>query len=152
MGDYEQAFTHFDESLALYRELGHRNKIAWGCRQLSYVAMRRGQLAQARRFVSESIVLNTEMQQQPGIVNCLAALSACIVARGDMPLAARLCGTVETHLASLHTYLYYLERYEHEKTLALVHATLGPTAFDAAWAEGRALTLERAVALALEEA
>jgi hypothetical protein len=42
-------------------------------------------------------------------------------------------------------------RAEHQRELAAARAALGKQAFAAAWAEGRAMTLEQAVAYALDE-
>lgn len=44
------------------------------------------------------------------------------------------------------------ERPAHERELAALRTTLGVQPFGAAWAEGRALPLEQAIAYALEEA
>jgi hypothetical protein len=43
-------------------------------------------------------------------------------------------------------------RHDYDRDVAVARAQLGETAFAAAWAEGRAMTLEQAVAYALEEA
>ena len=69
--------------------------------------------------------------------------------RADYGKAARLFGAVEA-LRETHG------TREHERWRAVfdaeaneVHAVLGDTAFETAWAEGRAMTLDQAVAYAL---
>ena len=42
-------------------------------------------------------------------------------------------------------------RNHYQRTLAAVRAVLDPAAFEAAWAAGRALTLDQAIAYALDE-
>jgi len=44
------------------------------------------------------------------------------------------------------------ERAGYEREMVVVHTCLGEPRFVAAWAEGRALTLEQAIAYALEDA
>lgn len=44
------------------------------------------------------------------------------------------------------------DRAKFERDVAAVRATLGPPAFDAAWAEGRAMPLDQAIAYALRGA
>ena len=72
-----------------------------------------------------------------------------MVAEGQAPDAAQLYGALGMLLESMHTRLmpYDQERYDHH--LADLRAQLDPAVFAAAWAEGRALTMEQAVAFAL---
>ena len=44
-----------------------------------------------------------------------------------------------------------VDQEEYEQTVSTLRKEVPASAFEAAWAEGRALTLEQAIALALEE-
>jgi DNA-binding NarL/FixJ family response regulator len=57
-----------------------------------------------------------------------------------------LLGAQEALLAGIGAQDELLRRSEHERTLAAVRAQLGEAAFHAAWAEGRALTIDQAIA------
>jgi hypothetical protein len=150
LGDYAHARAFLDESLRLFEFAGHGNKIAWGLRKLSYVALREDKPALAYQLVMQSVQANIQLNSRAGLVNCLAALAGILVDREMFTTAAKLCGAVSAQLDSLHTYLYFLERFEYQKTTDLLRRRLDATALDEAWAEGRTLTLEQAVALALE--
>jgi hypothetical protein len=65
--------------------------------------------------------------------------------------AVRLFAAAEASRASIGTPLDFLDLDEYETCLQAVRSALGEEAFAAAWAEGRALTLEQAVARALED-
>ena len=65
--------------------------------------------------------------------------------------ACRLFGAAEALREAGGWPLAPAHRPEYEHQVAAVRDTLGETAFAAAWAQGRALPLERALALALEE-
>jgi hypothetical protein len=66
-------------------------------------------------------------------------------------VAARLSGAAETLRETFGISLHPAERVSHDQAMAAVRTGLGEAGFVAAWAEGRALSLEKAVALALEE-
>ena len=66
--------------------------------------------------------------------------------------ALRLLGAEETLCETLGARPPVAIRDEYERTVAEGRAALGEAAFAAAWAEGRAMSLEQAVAYALSDA
>jgi hypothetical protein len=66
--------------------------------------------------------------------------------------AARLLGAAEGVCAKIGAAPPLAEREEYERAVRGAHAALGEAAFAAAWAEGRAMSLEQAMGAALEEA
>jgi hypothetical protein len=65
--------------------------------------------------------------------------------------AARLLGAAEALLKASGSTWWPADRVEYERNLATLRAALSEAAFAAAWAEGQAMTLERAIAYALEQ-
>jgi DNA-binding NarL/FixJ family response regulator len=72
--------------------------------------------------------------------------------RGQAERAARLYGAAAALRERVDALVAQWERPAHERRLAAVRATLGPAAFDAAWAAGAALPLPAAIAEALVSA
>jgi DNA-binding NarL/FixJ family response regulator len=70
--------------------------------------------------------------------------------RQDAERAARLFGAAEALHERIGSPPSVGQRKDHEPVIPAVLAALGEDAFRAAWAAGRALSVERAVALALE--
>jgi hypothetical protein len=68
-----------------------------------------------------------------------------------MERAARLFGAAETLYPQIRFEMSAKERTEHNQAVAAARAALGKKAFDKAWAEGKGMTLEEAVAYALKE-
>ncbi len=85
------------------------------------------------------------------IAYTLAAFIALAVAQQDMRRAATLFGATENFYALLRFLMSPLERDHHERDLAATRAVLGEEIFSALWTEGSALTIEQAVAYALDE-
>jgi hypothetical protein len=77
-------------------------------------------------------------------------LAAVAVGQAQPERAAHLFGAAEGLRAAMGAPLPPADRTEHDRSVAAVRSALGEEAFAAAWAEGRALTLEAAITLALE--
>ena len=63
--------------------------------------------------------------------------------------AARLIGAADALREVAGAAMLAIERHEYESELAQLRAILDPAAFERAWADGRSLTADDAVALAL---
>ena len=68
-----------------------------------------------------------------------------------MERAARLLGAVHRLQETLNLSLIDLHRAEYDNSMAATRSALGDAAFEAAWAEGYAMTTEQAVEYALSE-
>ncbi len=78
-------------------------------------------------------------------------LGGSLGAVGEPERAARLLGAAETTLSRIGAYIETTDRPEFERINREVRALLDEATFQAAWAEGRKMTLEQAVADALDE-
>jgi hypothetical protein len=92
-----------------------------------------------------------ETGNQWNIAYSLEAFTALAVAQGDMPRAARLFGATESFYSLLRFLMSPLERDHHERDLAATRSALGEEVFSALCAEGRAMSIEQAVAYALDD-
>jgi predicted ATPase/class 3 adenylate cyclase/Tfp pilus assembly protein PilF len=148
LGDYEGARLLYEESRLIQKELGDRPSLAVSLLHLGVVALQQGQNAQAGRFFRESIALFRELKNSVGIAECLSELAGSAGARGQAEQAARLWGATEALRESAGSGPGATDPGE-ESRKAAVREALGPEAFAAAWAAGRALSPEEAVASAL---
>ncbi len=153
--EYALARTLFEESLALYRELGHRGGAAGSLDNLGKVALRQEDYASARSLCGEALRTVGEQGDRRKSAESLGSLAALAAAQGGRRLgaerAARLHGAAEALREAIGAPLPLSERAGYERTVSDTRAALGEEAFAAAWGEGRAMTLEQAVAYALEE-
>ncbi|HEX6606452.1 MAG TPA: LuxR C-terminal-related transcriptional regulator, partial [Chloroflexia bacterium] len=149
-GDYAQARILLEESLALFRDLADQ----WGINNTLYllglVAQQRGDLGQATVLLRESLSLARETGDQWVSVQCLLALAAIAVAAGQVERGGVLGGAAEALFAVAGTYLEPAERAEAARNLATLRRPAG-SSFTAGWAQGRALPLTQAIALALQD-
>ncbi|MFN8511955.1 MAG: tetratricopeptide repeat protein [Chloroflexia bacterium] len=149
-GDYERAEALFTEGLAMLQEL----HLPWGVSivmsNLGHLVLRRGDDARATVLLGESLVLSRDIGARWSIARCLEGLGELAGNRGQIDRAARLWGAAEALREALGAPLPpNLTRY-HEQRVAAVRQRAEATAWAAAWAAGRALPVDSAIAEALQ--
>jgi non-specific serine/threonine protein kinase len=154
-GDYAAAQPLFEESLAISRELGNRIRIVDSLANLREIAYAQGDYRAAKVLDRESLVTLRESGLQSalpwGIALMLQAIARLAMAEGHPAHAARLWGAAEALREPLGAPLLPREQEEHDDGVAALREALGEAAFAAAWAEGRSMSMEQALAYALEE-
>ena len=151
-GDYSAARAWHEKSLAIRRELGNRSGIANSLVGLGAVAHAEGDHSAARALHQEGLVIQCELGDRLGIAASLEELAAAVSALVDPLRAARIWGAADRLRAEIGSPLSPNERLCYDRRIAAARAALSDgTAFDRAWQEGRALTREQTIELALEE-
>ncbi len=150
-GDYDRATTLGDESLALHRDCREPNGVAFAVQNLGRVAHARGQHARAGGLFQESLALWHEMGSRGAGIRSLEGLAEVLGAAGQPEKAVRLFAAAESVKQSIGRVLSPAEQTLYEQSLAAAQATLDDGAFAAAWAEGLAMSWDRAVEYALEQ-
>ncbi|HEX2326767.1 MAG TPA: tetratricopeptide repeat protein [Chloroflexota bacterium] len=157
-GDYRNAEALYERSLELWRPVGHRRHVAIILHNLGYVALQGGHLRRAAGLFAEALRLHAETRRRTvphlarGVAECLAGLAAVAARAGQAPRAARLFGAATALGLQLECQWDDADRRERERYTAIAREALGPPAFAAARAQGEGLTLEEAVAEALDVA
>src|SRR5262249_30544262 len=100
----------------------------------------------------ESLLLRREMDDRLRIASCLDVLAWVAHAEGRAASAARWFGAADAMRERSGAVSSVIWRAEHERNVAATRASLGEEAFTAAWAAGRALSMDAAIAEALGEA
>jgi predicted ATPase len=149
-GDYATACERSAESLAIGRKLGMKPVVADALDGLGKATSRQGEHARAAGFCRESLALRREMEDRRGMAPCLEGLAGAAAAAGEAERAARVLGAAEALREALGRPLPPVERADYEREVGAVRAALGEKAFAAAWAAGRAMTLEQVITDALE--
>ncbi|MFA0732356.1 MAG: hypothetical protein RJAPGHWK_002247 [Candidatus Fervidibacter sp.] len=149
-GDYERAKVLYEECLALFRELGNQWGVANVLNNLGVVVRAQGDYGRARVLLEESLMLFRELGSQWGIANALEELAKLAGVKGQRERAVRLLGAAESSREAIGAPMYLPERLDYEQIMTELRSTLGDEAFAVAWEEGRTMTLEQAIAYALE--
>ncbi len=151
-GDLPAARALFEESLTLRRELGDRWGTAGSLANLGSVAYAQGDYAAAATLHRESLAIRGELGERLGIAYSLEGLAEAVGSLGSFLLAVRIWGAAERLREEIGSPLSPRDSLGRDKSVAAARRALDDdAAFDEAWQEGRALTLEQAIELALEK-
>jgi predicted ATPase/DNA-binding SARP family transcriptional activator len=146
---YEQAAAFYRESMALYQEVDHRGGIANGLSNLGLLSLGQGDWRQAATRFRESIPLAREINDKYFNLWNVRGLAGVALGEGHPWQAAQLLAAARLHEEIGH--MHPVDRGDYERDVALARAQLGEEAFVIAWATGQAMSLEQAIAYALEE-
>jgi predicted ATPase len=150
-GDLERAWTLYEESLTIAREEGIKHREARVLHFLGRVAYRQGDPDSSGRLNAESLKIWRELGVKGGIAEDLDWMATVASAQNQAERAAALFAAAAALRESIGVGLSRFYHDEHDARLAAARAALGDKAFSTAWAKGRALTLEQAVAYALTD-
>ncbi len=151
-GDYQQAAGLYEQSLTLAREVGDKRGVGSLLNNLGLMAQWQGDCKQAEALHRESLTLRQEVGDKEGIAECLEGLAQIAGTHREPERAARLYATAENVRADIGVRLVPSELATRERAVAAVREQLGAEGLDRAWREGSAMTLEEAIAYALESA
>jgi predicted ATPase/class 3 adenylate cyclase len=150
-GEYDEAATTLEEAARLAKEAGDRWLIALTLANLASVLVTRGEYEQAGPVLAESITLFLKSGERGVLAACLEITAGVYAARQQPERAARLLGAAEVRREATGYPVEASERFLYERHVAAARSQLSAEAFASAWAEGRAMAFDDAIALALEE-
>jgi tetratricopeptide (TPR) repeat protein len=150
LGDYARATQLMQESLELRRQLGNKWGVGVSLGMLGWVAMRERDWDRAIARLGESLEVRQEIGDKGGCAWCLERLAGVAMMQGQPERAVHLFGSAAALRSSIGSVIDPVDQANYKKNLNSLRAKLGGEEYKAAWDEGRALTLEQAVAYALE--
>jgi tetratricopeptide (TPR) repeat protein len=150
LGDYQAARNYFEESLALARELGYRSVVTQLQHGMGYVALRQADHDLAAVSFQESLMLAAEQGIVQWLAGCFAGIAGVATAIGQERRAAQLLGAEETLFNKFGARVDVADRMDYDYILQTLSGQMDAQALAEAWAEGRTLSQEQAIVLALE--
>jgi tetratricopeptide (TPR) repeat protein len=148
-GDFAEAERRYRQSIQLANTLTPALDMG-KLKMLGYAARRQGRTDEAAAMLRQS--LDGHLEQYPrdtvGQATCLVGLAGVFSDRSQVETAIRLFAAAEGPLANFRRlYSYPADEYEYRQTLIELRQKLDAAAFAAAWAAGKALTWQQAIAL-----
>jgi predicted ATPase/class 3 adenylate cyclase len=142
-GDLDQAMPFYEESVALARELDDSFQLEYNLLNLAEMALKGGDLARAEALGREGLTVAREIGDGMMTSWGLSLLSVTAARRGDATLAGKLWVAAEQLDRELGETMIHLE--DSREMLG----ELGPE-FERGLEEGRAMSVDEAVVLALD--
>ena len=150
-GDYAKAASLSAEAYKLFQTLEDSEGMALALVNQGFAALSEHEPERALVFLRKALLRLVELEFRDVIGYCFEGLAAVLSLTGQAGAATRLLGAAEALRDSLGVSLAPTERETHEETKTALRGALGENDFSAEWRRGRELTLDEAVAYALEE-
>jgi tetratricopeptide (TPR) repeat protein len=151
LGDVAAARSRYEEWLALERATENAQAVAWALLEVGHAAWLQGEPEVTQSHAREALGLFQEREGKEDVLAALESLAVAAFAQGRKAGAARLFGAVEAQREARELSGPGWWRRPRERVGEAVRAAALGQEFAAAWAEGRAMSLEAAVAFALSE-
>ena len=150
-GEIDRVIEIGERAAALSKERGE----SW-CRgyQLDYLARAccvLGDRERAEALSREAVVCKHTVDDRLGLTMTLETLASMAADRGRHERAAILLGLAQRVRDSSSLTLIELHRQQHERSVLIIVRGIGQKAFDAAYARGRAMTIDEGVAFAVAD-
>ncbi|MCX6057032.1 MAG: protein kinase [Chloroflexi bacterium] len=149
-GRFDAARICIEEVVAYERDRGLKKEMIIPLWRLGDVLVMLGEFEQATKALRESLQL-VQYSGDPRFKGYgLFSLAKVLKHQGDFNNAARLLGAIEVESSKDLWQLYAPRMADYNQNFEAIKTALGESAFAAAYAEGKAMTLEQAVSYALE--
>jgi tetratricopeptide (TPR) repeat protein len=149
--DHGAARDTLNESAALARHAGDKWALSLSLRNLGIVAYRQGDTSEAKSFLRESLGVLRDLREKWFISRCFETMAAIAALEGECQRAAQLFGAGEILREAVGASVLPAYRPDYERGLAALRSALPEADMQAAWAVGRAMTLDEALSYALAE-
>ena len=148
-GDLDGARALYEDGLRRARALGGKSLEAALLGSLAWLAVGEGRVQDSLPLYGQSLRIKRELGNVIEIAMGLCGVARAITALGSMETAVRLISCFEALREEIGGGEPWITRMN-EETLATIRAQLDDAAFAEAWEQGRTLTADQAVALALD--
>jgi tetratricopeptide (TPR) repeat protein len=146
--DFARAEQLYAECAAASHVLNDQRSLARALYGLGEVHIELDVYAEGLRYFRESLKIRQQLGSRPEIITALGGTGMAYFWLGDAVTAAIIIAASEKYRQDLGMAIAQVNRPEVDENIAQVRVKAG-AAFDAAWAKGRALSLDEAVALAI---
>ena len=150
-GEYDRASALLEQSAALARETADALYLAAALEIRGSLELERGNHAEAEESWRQSLQLSYEIGDRRGVAHCLEGLAALAGVNGRAERAARLYGQAEALRAAIHSPQGPWDRARRARWVSLARSQMEDAGWTAARRQGKAMTVEEAVADALSD-
>jgi predicted ATPase len=148
-GAFDEARAYFSEGLRLAKKVKTKFFATGLESELAHLDRESGDFQGARDAYRKLIGTWKDLGQYAAVAHLLECFAFMAVNEKEFERAARLFGAAEAIRENIHINMREDECPEYEHNVAALHRELEEAALDAAWAEGSAMDLEKAVHFAV---
>ena len=150
-GDVAASFSYHQEAAALFRSAGERRGLGLALTGAALCCRLQHDHSRAIALYREGLTALHEVGDRWTASRNVEGLAGVFRAQGDHRRAARLFGAAEAMRLAIGGQIPPNFQEDYDRAVAEMRAALGEPAFTDAWAEGKAMSFDQAVAYALED-
>ena len=150
-GNYEKGTLLLEEAVEIQRKMGTQVPLSYSLQRMGWGASIQGEYRKAQRLYSESLLLSQQLSDKGSVAECLVHVGQLVATGGSLEKFVLLLGMAEGIVPDIQTELYPIHRTETEKYITNARAALGSETYAAMYEAGRQMSLDEAVAYALQE-
>jgi tetratricopeptide (TPR) repeat protein len=150
-GNYPKAIAHYQEAILLSEKIGDRYQNLWTHVRMAHTYLRKGDTQQALSLFKASLEDKQMASFTIALVYAIEGLASLNVKDGEPERAARLFAWSDTMRERIGDRRPPVEQASVESDLEIIRSQISDSDFRNASEYGRAMGIEQAMALALEE-
>jgi predicted ATPase/class 3 adenylate cyclase len=150
-GDYQRARSLYEQGISLGEKIGYYYQNLWAHIYRAYAILRQGDIPKARGLFEDGIRGMQKADLVIGLVFALEGVASLSLSQGETQSAMRLFAWADVMRAKMGDPRPPVEQASVERDLTVIHSKLNNSDFARLWAEGQSMTVDEAVALALQE-
>ena len=151
-GHYAESRRQFMAIEPLFRDLGDQHRINMVRSELAHLERYEGHYQQAEAMYRETIKEWQRIGHRAAVAHQLECLAAIAKINEDGPRAARLFGAAQALRDRIVIPMTAQERREYDRNVEELRSGMDEEAFASNWAEGRTMSMDQAIRLAVESA
>jgi tetratricopeptide (TPR) repeat protein len=150
-GGYADARLQLEEILHFYRQARINSLMDIPLWLLGVIAAREGDYRRAKEWYTECLLFDQQIGLPRQLAECFIGFAGIASAQQHFERAAQLLSVGEANAEARVNPLENIDQIELKRLTAILREELGDAQFDALSAMGRSMTIEQAIAYALEE-
>jgi tetratricopeptide (TPR) repeat protein len=148
-GNYAEARKIFEEAVEFFKGTRQVNIQLILTSEIGHLERHTGNLTQARLIYQDTIKGWQELGNRSAIAHQLECFGFLAIHNEEPQRAVRLFSAAEALREEIHSPMTDYERVEYEQFVAQLRAILPEAEFHTLWAEGKSMTMDEAIQLAL---
>jgi len=149
--DFAKSREKYKVAMQTMQELGSLRNVSMIKSDLAHILRYEGKYPEAISAYRETIIEWQRMGHRAAIAHQLESLAFIAKAKEQTERAARLFGAAEVLREKIGIDMTPQERQEYKKEVAALKANMDEKEFTSLWAEGRSMTMEQAIELAVSD-
>jgi tetratricopeptide (TPR) repeat protein len=149
--NYQQASAHYHQEISLAEKTGDHFQNLWAHVHLAYTVLRQGEVQQAQVMFEDTIQHTHKAGLTIALVFAIEGLASLSVNENQPERAAKLFAWADAMRMQIGDKRPFIEQNSVDRDLAVIHARIDDIEYTRFAAEGRSMTVEEAILLALDK-